>query len=165
MTTTASPARSRRRLLVGIPLAGLALIGAGVGFAGIANAGTMPGNGASIAMTISNDTDQTMTLSGTYTDTGDFISAPRQTLAPHTTEIVTAASPGFNGMNATVNYVLPNSTYVTFTANDSMNGANTDGTSVNGYNAHYFTTSSHIDTGFPTMNVSYSVHPIQQPLY
>jgi hypothetical protein len=163
-TAQTSPSRSRR-LLLAVPLAALALVGAGVGFAGLAHAGTMPGNGASIAMTIHNDTDQTMTLSGDYTDTGDFLAAPQQTLAPGATEIVTAASPGFNGMVATVNYSLPNATYVTFNANDNMGGANTDGTTVNGYNAHLFTTTSTIDTGFPTMNASYSIHPNQPLVY
>ena len=125
MTTTTDtqdhPPHPRRR-----PLIGLAVIGAG---AGLATAGTLPTNGNTIAMTITNNTGTTMTLTGDYTNSGDFISGPQQTLAPGASEIVTASTANYDGLTAVVNYGLPDTnTIVTFQANNTPNGVSTDGT-------------------------------------
>jgi hypothetical protein len=146
------------KTLVATPLIGLAVIGAGIGAAGIANAGTLPMNGNTVAMTIYNNTDQTLNLTGDYTSAGDFIAGPQQTLAPWTSEIVTASADNFDGLTAVVNYgVADTNTIVTFQANNDWNGATADGTQVNGYFAHRYDVSSTIDTGVPNMNVAYTL--------
>ncbi|CAM3844450.1 hypothetical protein [Smaragdicoccus niigatensis] len=148
------------KTLIATPLIGLAVIGAGIGAAGIASAGTLPTNGNTIAMTIYNSTDQTMTLTGDYTSAGDFIAGPQETLAPHSSEIVTAAVDNFGGLTAVVNYGVPDTnTIVTFQANNSAQGATTDGTTVGGVHARRYDVSTTIDTGVPTMNVAYTIAP------
>jgi len=141
---------------IAVPLIGLALLGVG---AGIANAGTLPTNSSTVAMTITNNTDQTMTLTGDYTDSGDFIAGPRDTLAPGESEIVTASTSGYNGITTVVNYGLPGTnTIVTFQANNTPNDSSTNGTSIGGTNANSFGYTSNIDTDYPTMNASFSVY-------
>ena len=148
------------KTLIANPLIGLAVVGAGFAAAGIANAGTLPMNGDTIAMTIYNNTNQTMTLTGDYTSAGDFIAAPQQTLAPFSSEIVTASAANWDGLTAVVNYGVPDTnTIVTFQANNDGQGATTDGTQVNGYFAHRFDVSSNIDTAFPNMNASFTIAP------
>ena len=164
--TTASPnkdphdehhnRKTTRRILIAAPLIGLAVLGVGVG---LAHAGTLPTSGSTVAMTIRNDTDQVMTLNANVTTSGDFIAAPQATLAPHSSEIVTASSTNHDGFATVVNYSLTPKTDVTFEANNLPSGANTVGTVINDP-AHYFTTSSSMDSGHPAMNASYSVHPI-----
>ncbi|CAM3655732.1 hypothetical protein [Smaragdicoccus niigatensis] len=148
------------KTLIATPLIGLAVIGAGIGAAGIASAGTLPTDGNTIAMTIYNDTDQTMTLTGDYTSSGDFIAAPQDTLAPHSSEIVTASVTDWDGFTAVVNYGVPNTnTIATFEANNTPQGASTDGTQVGGYFAHRYDLSSNIDSAFPNMNASFTIAP------
>ena len=144
-----------RRIFVAAPLIGLAVLGG----AGLATAGTLPTDGDTIAMTITNNTGTTMTLTGDYTNSGDFISGPRQSLAPGQSEIVTASTKGFDGLTAVVNYGLPDTnTIVTFEANNTPNGATAEGTSINGIHAGSYGYTSSIDTGAPNMNAAYSVY-------
>ncbi len=150
---------TKTRVLIATPLVGLAAVGGCLALSGVANAGTLPMNGNTVAMTIYNNTNQTMTLTGDYTDSGDFIAAPQQTLAPHSSEIVTASTANWNALTAIVNYGLPNTnTIVTFQANNTTTGANTDGTTINGTRAWHYNVSSQTDTGFPNMNAAYYVN-------
>ena len=152
MTITATT----RRTFIAAPIIGLALLGAGTG---LATAGTLPTTGSTIAMTITNNTNQTMTLTGDYTDTGDFIAAPRDTLAPGASEIVTASTTSQGGLTAVVNYGLPDTnTIVTFQANNNPNGSSTDGTAINGTHARRFGYTSTMDTEYPAMNAGFTVY-------
>ncbi|CAM3844227.1 hypothetical protein [Smaragdicoccus niigatensis] len=149
------------KTLIATPLIGLAVIGAGIGAAGIASAGTLPTNGNTIAMTIYNSTDQTMTLTGDYTSAGDFIAGPQETLAPHSSEIVTASVDNFGGLTAVVNYGVPDTnTIVTFQANNNAGAASTDGTQIGGTHHNRYDVMTNVDTGFPTMNAVYTIFPV-----
>lgn len=145
------------KTLVATPLIGLALIGAGIGAAGIANAAPLT-DGNTVSMTIFNNTNQTMNLQDAETSSGDFVYVPQQSLAPHTSEVVTASSSDASGFAVTVSYGLPDSSSVaTFKANDNQSGANTDGTGVTGQFANVFSINSNVVAGFPSMNATYTL--------
>ncbi|MCE5291270.1 MAG: hypothetical protein LLG14_18810 [Nocardiaceae bacterium] len=149
----------RRHLLLGVSFVGIAIVGTGLGFVATAHAGTLPTDGDTVAMTIHNNTDQTMTLAAQYTNVGDFIAAPQQVLAPHTSEIVTASSHNHDRMAAVMSYQLPDHTVVVFEANNLPDGANTTGTVTAGPSAGQYAIATSLDTGFPNLNASYTVQP------
>ncbi|CAM3721464.1 hypothetical protein [Smaragdicoccus niigatensis] len=155
MTTTRI--NPRRHLILGVSFVGIAIVGTGLGFVATAHAGTLPMDGDTVAMTISNDTDQPMTLAAQYTNVGDFIAAPQQILAPHTSEIVTASNAGYDRMAAVMSYQLPDHTVVVFEANDFSDGANTTGTVTAGPSADHYQIATSLDTGFPNLNASYTL--------
>ncbi|NMN97190.1 hypothetical protein [Antrihabitans stalactiti] len=157
MTTT-----SIRRRLILAPLAATAALATMVGVAGIASAGTLPTNAPTTTMSITNDTDQTMWLTNSNNPYGSFIAGPRQSLAPHATEIVTAVSNnttpvfpinisyGYGSLGAVANFV---------STNDYM-GATTNGSGVSGYNVQNYGVQTTIDSGAPTVNASYILAPM-----
>lgn len=155
MNTTTTSTSTRRRLLIGAPLAALAVLGAGIGMAGLANAGTLPTNGDTVAMTIYNNTDQTMYLNSMSNPQGDWIAAPQNTLAPNSHEIVTAAGSG-PSMSVSVDYSIGGGAHhAVFSANQAPYSANTDGTGIMGGAGAGYDLSTHIDSGNPAMNVGY----------
>jgi hypothetical protein len=151
--------RIRRPLLIAIPIAAVALVGAGVAFAGAAHAGTMPTTGPTIAMTITNNTDNTLYLQGSDNPYGDWIAAPQAVLAPHATEIVTASSWNPGGFAIDAAYGTAGDATAVFMANNYPGNATTDGTRVDGANTNRLGIQTSVDTGSPTMNASYTIMP------
>lgn len=152
--------RARRRRIVAwtaIPIAGLAAIGVAFGAPAIANAGTLPTTGPTIAMTIHNTTNQDMVLVGADNPYGQWIQGPDAILAPGASEIVTATNNDPRGIGVDVTYSMPNGEQAVFMANNYQNGADTSGTRMDGPGPHAFSVYSTVDTGFPTMNVGYSI--------
>ncbi|MDJ0110505.1 hypothetical protein QM646_29005, partial [Rhodococcus erythropolis] len=84
--------RTNTTRFVAVTAIALALGGTALGTAAVANAGTMPTDGPTVAMTITNNTDNPMLLDSASNPYGQWINGPRSYLAPHTTEIVTAYS-------------------------------------------------------------------------
>lgn len=158
MNTTRTARRSLRNRSLGIVAgigiaAGLAATGAG-----LASAGTMPishPGEPTVAMTITNHTNRTEYLAGANAGTGEWVNAPRRTLAPGATEIVTAAAPHSNHETVTINYrigrVGPHAVYQLV---NSPSGANTNATGVTGGN---YWINADISTGFPNANVGYDL--------
>lgn len=154
-------ATSIRRLIL-VPLAAAAALATTVGVAGIASAGTLPTGAPTTAMTITNDTNQTMWLAKSNNPYGSWIAAPRQSLAPHASEIVTAVSNNttpvfpisisyaYGSLGAVANFV---------STNDYM-GATTNGSGVTGYNVQNFGVQTTIDSGSPAVNASYILAPM-----
>ncbi|MFH5227805.1 hypothetical protein [Antrihabitans spumae] len=152
---------NRRRLILA-PLAATAAIATMVGVAGVASAGTLPTNAPTTAMTITNDTNQTLWLASSTNPYGSWIAGPHRTLAPHETEIVTAESNnstpvfplevsyGYGSLGAVANFV---------STNDYM-GATTNGSGVTGHNVQNFDVQTSIASGAPAMNASYILAPI-----
>jgi len=138
-------------------VAALAGVGLAFGAAGIANAGTMPMTGNSIAMTIRNDTGQDMVLQGSDNPYGQWIHAPNATLRPGQSEIVTASNNDPSGLGVDVTYSLPGNAQAVFMANDYPGGTDTSGTRMTGPDGRFYTVRSTVDTGFPTMNAAYSL--------
>jgi hypothetical protein len=153
---------NRTTRFAALPLIALAAVGTAVGAAGIANAGTLPTDGPTIAMTIRNNTNDTMYLQGSSNPYGEWIAAPRGVLAPHSTEIVTAHSRNTNGFGVDATYSVRGDATAVFSAYDySYNGGtNTEGTRTTGNDGRDFAISSWIDSRYPTMNVSYTLNPL-----
>jgi hypothetical protein len=128
--TILSARPSRSRLLVGVPLAALALAGtAAVGTAGFAQAQPPTSHQQTITMTITNNSDRTLYLSGSDNPDGQWVSAPKATLAPNTSQVVTATS-DTDGFSVYVTYGIGRvgTHQVVFIANSHHSGADTDGT-------------------------------------
>ncbi len=152
----------RRRRLIIVPIAAAAAIGTMVGMAGIASAGTLPTDSPTTAMTITNDTNQTMWLANSNNPYGSWIATPRQSLAPHASEIVTAVSNkstpvfpisisyAYGSLGAVANFV---------STNDYM-GATTNGSGVTGYNVQNYDVQTSIESGAPAVNASYILAPM-----
>ncbi len=149
-----------RRITAAIAAAAVAT---GVGFAatGAANAGTIPvtyPGQPSVAMTITNYTNQFESLRYEYTD-GQFVNAPQQMLAPYASETVVATAPdGHSGLSTDIRYQVgmfgPSANYamaqwpgVTNTGNTAVFG--------NGSQRHWISTG--VSTGSPNVNVSYDL--------
>jgi hypothetical protein len=145
-----------------LPLIALATVGTAVGAVGAATAGTLPTDGPTIAMTIRNNSNETMFLQGSSNPYGEWIQAPRGVLAPHSTEIVTAHSRNHDGFGVDATYSVRGDATAVFSAYDySYNGGtNTEGTRTTGNDGRGFDISSWIDSSYPTMNVSYTLNPI-----
>lgn len=149
----------KNRALAGIAGIGIAA-GLALGGAGLAGAGTVPvthPGEPTIAMTITNHTDKTEWLDGATAGTGQWVQAPRQTLAPGASEIVVSNAPNSPEETNFVNYRIgafgPRATYEIENMAGNVNTAMT-GTSGGG---HYFINAPHIDTGYPNVNVSYDL--------
>lgn len=156
MNTTTTLRRSRTAKIAAVSLATLASAGAA---AGIAHAGTMPANDVTVAMTITNNTDFPMFLQGSDNPYGEWIQAPQQTLAPHTTEIVTASTADPGGFSVDATYSITSGSGAVFSANNYSSGSTTEGTRTTGDYANAFTIHTDISTAYPTMNASYTVSP------
>ncbi|MCW4351724.1 hypothetical protein ONR57_00200 [Hoyosella sp. YIM 151337] len=154
MTTSAR--RSRTAKIAGISFATLALAGAA---AGIAHAGTVPANDVTVAMTITNNTDFPMFLQGSDNPHGQWIQAPQESIAPHSSEIVTASSADPGGFGIDASYSITSGSGAVFTANNYSSGATTDGTHTTGDYGDAFTIHTNVSTGYPTMNATYAVQP------
>ena len=103
-------------------------------------------------MTISNDTEQTIHLEGADNPYGQWMQSPRQSLAPHETEIVTAYNQDPRGLTVDVVYSTPDGGQAVFMANDYPQ-FDTDGTRTTDPD-HYFI-SSYIDGYYPNLSVGY----------
>ncbi|GEE02718.1 hypothetical protein nbrc107696_31640 [Gordonia spumicola] len=161
-TTTATTGRrlSRNRLAAAgaaVAIAAGITAAAAVG-AGAAHAGTMPithPGEPTVAMTITNHTDKTEHLLGSSAGGGQWINAPRHTLAPYATETVTAAAPTGHAETVTVNYRIgatgPKAVYQIV---DAPSGANTNATGTTG---DQYRITSTVDTGYPTVNAGFDL--------
>lgn len=150
--------RRRAELFVAVPATALAVIGLTVGGTGVANAGTLPSNGPTVAMTISDDTDVPMVLQGSSNPYGQWIQGPASYVAPHSSEIVTAHSDDPRGIGVDATYSIPGADAVFSAGNYSPGGPNVDGTRVDGNVGHTYGISSWIETGYPNMNAGYHLY-------
>ncbi|MCD2153137.1 MAG: hypothetical protein K0Q46_1950 [Rhodococcus erythropolis] len=128
-----------------------------LGLSGIASAGTLPTTGNTITMTISNDTEQTIHLEGADNPYGQWMQSPRQSLAPHETEIVTAYNQDPRGLTVGLVYSTPGGGQAVFMANDYPQ-FDTDGTRTTDPD-HYFI-SSYIDGYYPNLSVGYHLSAV-----
>ncbi|WP_440713275.1 hypothetical protein [Gordonia sp. FQ] len=121
--------------------------------AGAAHAGTLPAGQSTVAMTLTNHTDRTEYLAGANPGSGHWINAPRRTLAPGASEIVTAAAP--HAQTVTVDYRIgaagPHAIYQLV---NTPAGANTNATGTTG--GHYFI-NANLSSGYPHTNVGYDL--------
>lgn len=139
-----------------LPLAVLALTGTAVG---VANAGTLPATGPTVAMTISNNTNDPMILQGSDNPYGQWINGPQAIIPPHSQSIVTAANNDPGGLGVDVTYSLPGGDAVFMANNYSYNGGDLNGTRIEGQAGNHYRIDSRMDTGFPYLNAGYTVGP------
>lgn len=152
--------RRTRRLLIGGSLTALALTGSALSLAGVANA-CVPNYPAMISMTITNNSDQTLYLHGSDNPYGDWVVAPQQTLAPHSTETVSASTWNSGGFGVDVTYgISGTSDEAVFFANNYGGDTNTDATRIDGANTNHLGISSNVETGAPYMDASYTIMPL-----
>ncbi|MFE3291914.1 hypothetical protein [Rhodococcus sp. NPDC059234] len=137
-----------------LPVAALAVAGTALATTGVAGAGTLPTDGPTIAMTITNATDSPIVLQGSSNPYGQWISAPRGFVAPHTTEIVTAHNTDPNGVGVDVTYAMPGGAHAVFAANNYRGASSLDGTRITGTPGAYGINPT-LDTGYPNMNAGY----------
>ncbi len=156
-TTTTQSGRRRAVRCAALSIAGLAALGVAVGAAGVANAGTMPTTGPTVAMTIYNNTGQPMDLVGSDNPYGQWISGPRAVLEPGGTEIVTATTSSAGGFGIDVTYALPGDARAVFMANNYGFQADTNGTRMDGRDASYYGIHTNVDSRFPAMNSGYNI--------
>ncbi|MGC4935968.1 hypothetical protein ACLQ3C_20060 [Gordonia sp. DT30] len=148
----------KNRALAG--LAGVGIAGAlAAGGAGLASAGTVPVNHPgepTVAMTITNHTDQIEWLAGATPGTGQWVQAPHEMLAPGAPETVVTNAPNSSYETVFVNYRIgafgPRATY---NVEDMQGNVNTAMTGISG--GHYFINAPQIDSGYPNVNVSYDL--------
>ncbi|TQF69253.1 hypothetical protein FK531_10950 [Rhodococcus spelaei] len=154
-----TPSRRLARYAV-LPVTALAVAGVAHATAGAADAGTLPTDGPTIAMTITNATDAPMVLQDSSNPYGQWMSAPRGFLAPHSTEIVTAYNNDPNGVGVDVTYALPGGAQAVFAANNYRGASSLDGTRITGVAGAYGINPT-LDTGFPNLNAGYVLvgHP------
>ncbi|MHA4848240.1 hypothetical protein L1080_001700 [Rhodococcus sp. MSC1_016] len=153
-----TPTRRRVALFFALPATVLTVAGLAVAASGVATAGTMPTSGPTIAMTISNDTDLPMVLAGSSNPYGQWIQAPSDYLAPHSSQIVKAFSNDPNGVEVDATYSLPGGAQAVFSADNYSNTTDVDGTRVDADFGHAYGISSWIDSGYPNMNVGYHLY-------
>ncbi|MFC9790657.1 hypothetical protein [Rhodococcus sp. NPDC127528] len=146
-----------------LPLAGLAAVGTTVASTGIANAGTLPATGPTVAMTITNSTNDPMILRGSANPYGQWINGPQAIIPPHSQSIVTAGGNDPGGIGVDVAYSLPGGDAVFLANNYGYNGGDLNGTRLEGQAAGSYRLDSHMDTGFPYLNAGYTVGP--RPLF
>ncbi len=149
--------RTNTTRFVAVTAIALAVGGTALGTAAIANAGTMPTDGPTVAMTITNNTDNPMLLDSASNPYGQWINGPRSYLAPHTTEIVTAYNEDPRGLTVDVVYSTPGGGQAVFMANDYPQ-FDTDGTRTTDPD-HYFI-SSYIDGYYPNLSVGYHLSAV-----
>ncbi|NDK92009.1 hypothetical protein GYA93_20905 [Gordonia desulfuricans] len=149
----------KNRTIAGLAGVGVAA-GLALGGAGLASAGTMPvthPGEPTIAMTITNHTDQTERLAGATPGTGQWVQAPRTTLAPGASETVTTVAPNSSYETVFVNYRIgalgPRATY---NVEDVQGDVNTAMTGISG-GGHYMINAPQIDSGYPNVTVSYDL--------
>ncbi|MBJ8343865.1 hypothetical protein [Antrihabitans sp. YC2-6] len=150
------------RRLVFVPIAATAALATMVGVAGVASAGTLPSGSPTTAMTITNDTNQTMWLASSNNPYGSWIAAPHQSLAPHETEIVTAVSNGSTPVfPINISYAYGSlGSVANFVSTNDYSGATTDGSGVTGNNVQNYDVQTSIDSGPPAVNASYILAPM-----
>ncbi|CAM3661679.1 hypothetical protein [Smaragdicoccus niigatensis] len=152
---------STRRRIVFSAIAGTAVVATMAGLSGVATAGTLPTDVPTTAMTITNNTGHALTIDDANIPYGYWIAAPRESLAPGQTEIITGASnnraPVFP---ISISYQMDTNTIVKFVSTNDYMGANTDGSNVSGPGASTYTVQSTIDTGAPNVNASYVLSPL-----
>lgn len=148
--------RTNTTRFVAVTAIALALGGTALGTAAVANAGTMPTDGPTVAMTITNNTDNPMLLDSASNPYGQWINGPRSYLAPHTTEIVTAYSSDPRGIGVDVTYSVADGVQTVMAANNYAGNPTLDGTRIIGDPTHVILT-DYMATGYPTMNASYDV--------
>lgn len=149
--------KNRTARFAAVSVAGLAALGVAVGTTGVANAGTLPTTGPTVAMTIYNNTGQPMDLVGSDNPYGKWISGPRAVLEPGGTEIITAAANSAGGFGIDVVYALPGDARAVFMANNYGLPVDTNGTRMVGRDASYYGIHTNVDSGFPAMNSGYNI--------
>lgn len=143
-----------------LPLAALAIAGTTLAATGVANAGTLPATGPTVAMTITNNTNDPMILQGSDNPYGQWINGPQAIIPPHSQSIVTAADNDPGGIGVDVSYSLPGGSAVFMANNYSYNGGDLNGTRIEGQAGGHYRLDSRMDTGFPYLNAGYTVAPV-----
>ncbi|MEO9329308.1 hypothetical protein [Gordonia aurantiaca] len=137
----------------------LGVAGLAFGAAGAARAGTMPivrPGEPTIAMTITNHTNQPEYLIGSHTSGGQWVNAPAKILYPGASQTITAAAPLSNHLDINATYRIGNNGPIAkYQVNNRHNGINTALTGVSGHHAERYWIDSKIDTGFPQANVCF----------
>ncbi|MGW0045487.1 hypothetical protein [Rhodococcus sp. NPDC003348] len=157
-----TPSRHLARYAV-LPLAALVAVGTAVAVGGTATAGTLPATGPTVAMTITNDTNDPMILQGSDNPYGRWINGPQAIIPAHSQSIVTAANSDPGGIGVDVTYSVPGGDAVFMANNYSYNGGDLNGTRLEGQAAGRYRLDSRMDTGFPYLNAGYTVGP--RPLF
>ncbi|MFF0817807.1 hypothetical protein ACFYVR_21980 [Rhodococcus sp. NPDC003318] len=142
-----------------LPLAALVATGTTLAVTGTATAGTLPATGPTIAMTISNNTNDPMILQGSDNPYGHWINGPQAIIPAHSQSIVTAANNDPGGIGVDVTYSLPGGDAVFMANNYSYNGGDVNGTRIEGQAGDRYRIDSRMDTGFPYFNAGYTVGP------
>ena len=148
----------KTRTLAALAATGIAA-GLIAGGAGLASAGTVPvthPGEPSVAMTLTNHTNQTEWLASATPGSGQWVQAPQRTLAPGACETVVSVAPNSSSETVFVNYRIgafgPTATY---NLENVRGDVNTDMTGTSG--GHYFINSPQISTGYPNVNVGYDL--------
>ena len=82
--------------------------------------------GKSIAITITNHTDEILVLVGTTKPNGKWITAPTAYLAPHTYQVVRALTPESDRFDVALTYSLSGRRHVTLRAGSNGSSVNID---------------------------------------
>ncbi|PYE18600.1 hypothetical protein DFR67_104179 [Williamsia limnetica] len=134
----------------------------GFGVAGAANAGTVPvthPGEPSIAMTISNNTNQTEYLVGNESSSGGWVNGPKDTLAPGESETIVAVAGSENILETDVEYQIgatgPVATYRV--VDSQMDGASTFGSGINGDGSTNYVLIPGIQSAFPNANATFTL--------
>ena len=85
-----------------------------------------PVRGKSIAITITNHTDEILVLVGTTKPNGKWITAPTAYLAPHTFQVVRALTPEADRFDIALTYSLSGRRHVTLRAGSNGSSVNID---------------------------------------
>ncbi|WP_435278104.1 hypothetical protein [Rhodococcus yananensis] len=123
-----------------------------------AGADPLPTDVPTITMTVRNDTDAPMVLSGVVNQFGSWVDEASTVVSARTTETISAASTDRRGFGVQVSYTMPGDARVVLMTSDYGTGpANTDGTRIDGGNQHGYAVASTVDTGFPYMTATFTV--------
>ncbi|MCD2147167.1 hypothetical protein [Gordonia paraffinivorans] len=137
----------------------LGIAGLALGAAGAAHAGTMPivrPGEPTVAMTITNHTNQPEHLIGSSAAGGEWVNAPAKVLYPGASQTITATAPLSGGLDVNAMYRIGDDGPIArYQVNNHRAGTNTAMTGISGRHAQRYWINSKIDTGFPQANVRF----------
>lgn len=146
--------RHRLATLVTVP----ALTGLVVAATGRTRPQNTPGTGTTVAMTVTNDTDDELTLVSSTNPQGRWVEAPPVTLAPRSSAVVSVWSNDLRGVSFGVRYAVRGAEAVFSAGNRTPYGADIAGTRLEGDARGSYGISTRIDTCYPSMTLEYRLH-------